>query len=336
MNSGFRPATAADEGRLIEFLARAFGAARDAPFIEPSLMRWKYWEPREDCAEPRSVVIERDGRIVAHAGLWPVTVGVGGRSERGVHMIDWASDAAAPGAGASLLQRLTKNYDFVLAIGGSEATQSVLPMFGFREVDEALTWARPIRPWRQMVRHRSRGARLPLRLVRNWWWSKTPARAIDRGWSAVEAGGEMEPLVGARERDAPFFRYLARCPAARSLTFHVEREGRRIGFFGLTIVGEQARLSGVWLEDESAGNLRAAFQLAQRAAIRHAGASEFVARGAGQASAAAAQEAGLRVRARNRVFVYRRGGGAAPLPLRFQMADDDHVFLGGPPGEFLT
>jgi len=97
--------------------------------------------------EPRGLAgaaVVRDGkerRIVAHAGVWPVTVRNGASRERGVHMIDWGRTGGA-GAGVSLLQRLTKEYDFVYSIGGSETTQSVLPRFGFRTVAEAPIWAR--------------------------------------------------------------------------------------------------------------------------------------------------------------------------------------------------
>ena len=233
MGSVFRPTSILDEAHLIEFLARVFSVGRDAPFVDPSLLRWKYWEPRADFSGARSFVMERDRRIVAHVGLWRVTVRTGAKSETGVHMIDWASDPQAPGAGVSLLQRLTKSYDFVYAIGGSEMTCSILPKFGFFTVAEALTWARPIRPWRQMFKHQSKDLRLPLRLARNIWWSRTPPAKVERGWAVVEAGasGASGLAVPASERDESFFRYLQQCPVARCLTFHIVNEGRKAGFF---------------------------------------------------------------------------------------------------------
>src|ERR1700730_17741318 len=181
MPSVFRHTTPEDEKGLIEFLIRIFAADPRDDFVNPSLLRWKYWSEREDFREPRSYVIEKDGRIVAHAGLWPVTLRTGPTIERGVHMVDWAADPTAPGVGVSLLQRLTKSFDFVYSIGGSEMTQDVLPKLGFRTVAETLTWARPIRPWKQMLHHQSKDLRLPLRLARNIWWSRSPRRVIERG-----------------------------------------------------------------------------------------------------------------------------------------------------------
>jgi hypothetical protein len=338
MRSVFRPTTVHDEAQIVEFLTRVFAAEPDAPFVNPSLLRWKYWEPRADCPDPRSFVMDRDGLIVAHVGLWPVTAPAGATRERGVQMIDWASDPQAPGAGVSLLQRLTKSYDFVYSIGGSEMTQSILPKFGFHAVAEALTWARPIRPWRQALHHQSRDLRLPLRLARNLRWSWTPARRIPHGWASVESGPDAAEGVGvlACERDASFFEYLRRCPAAPGRTFHIVHDGRIAGYFALSMAGEQARVAGLWLEDPSAENWRVAFNLAQQAALRHSLASEIVVRCASASSAAAAGPAGMRLRARTPVFLFRRGSGAEGVPLQFQLCDDDAVFLRGRLAGFLT
>jgi hypothetical protein len=276
--------------------------------------------------------MEKDGRILAHVGLWPVTTRTG---ERGIHMIDWAADPQSPGVGLSLLQRLTKTYDFVYSIGGSEMTQSILPKFGFRTVADAQTWARPIRPWRQMFHHQSKGWRLPLRLARNIWWSRAPARTVPRGWATIEPGAEgFTPL--ASERDASFFRYLAQCPTARCLTFHIVNDGRKAGCFALSVVGEQARLAGVWLENPSAANCLAAFQLAQDAALRCTAASELVLRCATEVGAAAAAQAGMRLRARTPVFLFRNGVAAEGLPLQFHLCDNDSVFWEEPDAGFLT
>ncbi|MBV8817765.1 MAG: GNAT family N-acetyltransferase, partial [Acidobacteriaceae bacterium] len=187
MSSVVRPSTVEDQPQLIEFLIRVFLVGREHPIVNPELMRWKFWQPRADWTEPRSLVIEKNGRITAHVGLWPVTLSNGSQMERGTHMIDWASDPESPGGGVSLLQRVVKSYDFVYSIGGSDMTQTILPRFGFRTIAQALTFARPIRPFRQMLQHQTRDVRLPLRFARNVWWSKVPRKiAMDR-WSYTQA-----------------------------------------------------------------------------------------------------------------------------------------------------
>ena len=252
-------------------------------------------------------------------------------------MIDWASDPQAPGAGVSLLERLTKTYDFVYSIGGSEMTLSILPKFGFRTVAEALMWARPIRPWRQMLQHQSRNLRLPLRLARNIWWSRTPARVAEHGWAAVEPDTGTEGIAAPTgERDASFFRYLQQCPTLRCLNFHIVNDGRKAGCLSLSIVREQTRIAGVWLDDPSPENWRTAFHLAQNAALRHTNTSELIARCATEGSAAAAGQAGMRLRARIPVFLFRKDSGAESLPLQYHLCDNDAVFLGGRSAGFLT
>jgi hypothetical protein len=282
--------------------------------------------------------VEREGRIIAHVGLWPITVRTEGGSERGVQMIDWAADPQAAGAGVSLLQRLTKSYDFVYSIGGSEMTQTILPKFGFRTVAKALTFARPLRPFRQILKHQTRDVLLPLRLARNIWWSKMPAYKPAREWSAVEATASDWAAVSTltHERGEGFFRYLQQCPAARFLGFRILHEGRRSGFFALSVVGEQTRVAGVLPEEPSPEHWRAALSLAQAAALRFTNTSELVARTSAEAGKVAAPQAGMRLRGQAPVFLFRRRDKEAGLPLQCQMWDDDSAFLGGSSPEFLT
>lgn len=336
MSSVLRPSTVDDEAQLVEFLARAFSATHDAPFLNRPLLRWKYWEPRPGWPEPRSLVIEKDGRIVAHAGLWPVTVRTASGAKRGVHMIDWASDPHAPGAGVSLLQRLTRCSDFVYSIGGSAMTQTILPKFGFRVCATAQTLARPIRPWRQILQHQEKDLRLPVRLVRNFWWSKSPGRELTPGWTAAaRTTEETAPEELAAGRDVSFLRYLEQCPSARLLYFDILREGRKAGFFALSVVGQQARVAGLSVSEAAPDGWRTALHLLQQAALRHTISSELVIRTASEVVAGAASQAGMRLRESMPVFLFHKGEWGAP-PLDFQMWDNDAVFLGSDRAEFLT
>lgn len=337
MSSALRPSTIDDEAQIIELLTRVFSADADAAFVNPALLRWKYWEQRDDFSGSRSFVVEKNGRIVAHVGLWPVLVQTGAHCEQGVQMIDWASDRSSPGAGFSLLQRLTKDFDFVYSIGGSAMTETLLPKFGFHVAATAITYARPIRPWRQILEHQSRNARLPLRLARNLWWSIVPGRSSAQGWEAVEAAAETNDAPAfSKERTASFFQYLERCPSVRLLRFHLLNGGKKVGFFAIALVAYQARLAGMWLDQPTQENWRIAFHVAQDVALHHTSAAEIVARTAAETSGIAATEAGLRVHSRTPVYLFRRAAGGDGLPLQFQLLDDDAVFLGGRRPEFLT
>ena len=126
MSAVIRASTIEDEPQIIELLTRVFRVGSNAAFVDPVMLRWKYNEPRGDWPGPRSFVVEKAGRIVAHVGLWPVTLRTEAGMQRGVHMIDWAAEPQTPGAGVALLQRLQQSYDFVYAIGGGEMAQTVL------------------------------------------------------------------------------------------------------------------------------------------------------------------------------------------------------------------
>ena len=150
MKSSLRPTTIDDLGKVRQFLQRAFNTGDDAPFLDPSVMAWKYWDRRDDWQGPRAYVLERDGVIVAHAGIYPLTIDM--RRVRGAQMIDWASAKESPGAGLALLQKLDAMFDFIYSIGGSEMTRKLLPAFGFVEYARQWKGARPLRPLQQIRR----------------------------------------------------------------------------------------------------------------------------------------------------------------------------------------
>ncbi|HEY3457544.1 MAG TPA: hypothetical protein VGK64_23385 [Bryobacteraceae bacterium] len=334
-SSIFRPTTEADEHRLIEFLSRAFSVDAGTAFLDPTLLRWKYWTPREDYPESRSFVLERNGVITAHAGIWPVSIGTGEGRTRGAHMIDWASDPAAPGSGASLVQKFIRQFDFLYSIGGSAMTQSVLPAFGFQRVTETWMGARPLRPLRQMLVHQAKNWKLPLRLARNTWWSLSPARLLKSSWTAVEAPiADFNPPASC-PRGRAFFRYLGQCPAIQQSLYRLLNNGQEEGWLALSLIQKQARLEGVWLHNGSPARLRSAYLAAQQAAARLGDAYEIVAEGSAGPSEAAALETGLRIARRTPVYLLQKSG--TPLmPFEFQLADNDEFFLSTGVPAFLS
>ncbi len=329
MSLQIRPTEPADEAAIIAFLARVFGTEASAPFLSPALMRWKYWLPREDFDGPRAYLSERDRRIVAHVGLWPITIHEARGTRRGVHMIDWGADPAAPGAGVALMQFAAREFDFVFSIGGTGDTQRILPRLGFQVVAEAVTFARPLRPWRQAWRHQSRDWRLPARTLRNFWWSVSPFSVAPHGCEAAELDADTagELRLSAQNRDAGFFRFLSRCPCARSLTFRLNHGGRDKGLLLLLADGEQARIGGLWLDSPGTDDWQSALQLARDTAVRHTSASELVYRTSAAECQAAALAAGLRIRARDPLFFLGKGGAAGLVLPEANLADDDAAFL---------
>jgi len=341
----FRASTQADLPNISELLISAFDAPPAAPFLEPALLRWKYWDPREDWAGPRSYVLESRGRIVAHAGIWPVEFSLNGRHFRGVHMIDWASAKDVPGGGLALVQKLAALFDFIFAIGGSDSTRKALPAYGFAEIGRTWIAARPLRPVQQALTHQSRNWKLPVRLLRNAYWSLAPRVEAARGWTASEITAEQ---AESRLLDSPsdavfsprtigFFQYLLRCPAMRFRLYQIAREGQVQGHFVLGVSRGQARLAHLAMCDGGEEALRSAYTLADQIARRLAGANEMIIRGSEGLASKAILKAGFRCLGGAPVYL-RSGktGFTFPKDFQFQLAENDEAFLDSGEFSYLT
>lgn len=318
MSPQFRPTTPDDALQLKILAACAFDSRAPLAFVDRSMLQWKFWSPRPDFDRPRSYVVESQGRIVAHAGLWPVTVD----QRAGVHLIDWMAAPDEPGAGVFLHQHLAEQFDFQLSIGGAQMALDILPALGFTPIGTAWSWARPLRPLRQIRHHQQRNWRLAPRYLRNLWWSRSPRRPPDdaRACALVERCSNSE-------RSAAFFDYLRGCPGTRVLTFTISDAAGPIGEFALAVVALQARIAGIWLRQPTVGNWTRALECAQRAALVHTDACEIVFRAASDASRQAAPRAGMHLVGTEQVCTRGRDGAAVHPSVDFQLCDNDAVFL---------
>ncbi len=337
MKSSLRPTSIDDLEMVRQFLQRAFNANQNASFLDNSVMAWKYWDRRDDWEGPRAYVLERNGVITAHAGIYPLTFGAG--EARGVQMIDWASAKESPGLRLSLfLQKLDAMFDFIYSIGGSEMTLKVLPAFGFVEYARQWNAARPLRPLRQILTHQQRNWKLAPRLVRNFLWTlpKPTDTHLHAGWKSEEIGpAEVSDKLCSHSvadacfsrRSPAFFEYLLRCPAARVRLYRIRDESGPQGHFAIGVLRGQARLAGVWLRDPGREAWQAAFTLARQAARRIQGACEIVAAGTEGPSEREAAMSGLRIVGHTPVYLLNRKGKLAmPLDFQFQLCEDDAVF----------
>jgi len=318
MKSSLRPTTPDDLGPIRQILRRAFNAGEDAPFLDPAVMRWKYWDRRDDWDSPRAWVLERDGVITAHVGLWPMSFG----ALRGVQMIDWASSRESPGAGLAVVQKLDAMFDFIYSIGGSEMTCRILPALGFREWGRQWRAARPLRPLRQIMSHQHRNWKLAARLFRNTGWSmgRSSEGAADE-IGPGEFAGSIDRL--AAPRDPGFFEYLLRCPAMKTRLCRITD-----GHFVIGVLRGQARMGGIWLRDANRDAWRAAYAIAQQTAAQMNDAIEIVAAGTEGPSADAATISGLRTVRHVPIYLLNREGKLdLPPDFQFQLCDDDTFFL---------
>jgi hypothetical protein len=337
MKSYLRPASIEDMSNVCDLLCRAHHTSRNAPFLDPSLMAWKYWDRRDDWEEPRSYVLETDGVIVAHAGIYPLSFD--GGEVRGAHLIDWASAKESPGAGFALLQKLGTIFDFLYAIGGTRIARQVLPAAGFQEYASQWKGARPIRPLQQILNHQERNWKLPARLVRNflWAWRKSPDDVINEGWKSEEISpGEISQEFYSQSmgdscfspRSPGFFEYLLRCPVMRIKLHGIQNKYGIQGHFAIGVLRGQARVAGVWLREPNPETWKAAFSLAQEAASRLEDACEILVAGTVGPSEQAAIRSGLRIIEHTPVYMLNKKGKLAlPPDFQFQLSDRDGLFL---------
>ena len=336
MSSIFRPTAPGDQPQITRLLTQAFGASPQSTLLDPRVMQWKYWEPRADWPHPRGYVMERDGQLLAHAAIWPVEFPQTGI--RGVQMIDWAATRDNPGAGISLVGRLTRMFDFMYSIGGSPTARKLFPSYGFTEVTRTWMAARPLRPFRQALTHQSRNWKLAPRLVRNWWRAHSTSAPTGE-WAAAPLAPSQICTAAPNffPRSPAFFDYLSRCPVASPQLYSLSRSCRPEGHFVLTLIRGQARLAGLWLREPSDESWCAAYAVALQTARRIPGAYEFAAKGSDGASLRAALHAGLRFAGTDPVFLLDKQRVFPSVPdFQFQLIDDDGAILDIGRSDYVT
>ena len=323
----FRATTPDDRSQLSDLLAEAFDIRSTAgSLLNPAMLAWKYWDARGDWTEPRSYALEREGRLIAHAGIWPM-VFHGENPIRGVQMIDWCAAKDCPGVGLSLVQKLAARFDFMYSIGGSDMTSKVLPAFGFVEATQVWTGGRPLRPLRQMLTHQTANWKLAPRLVRNWAWANSPSARGVNGWKTVALRPSDIP-ADSTLRPGAFFDYILRCPSISYELLGIANEKDIQGHFVIGLLRGQARVAGVWLRNPSEEYWRFAYTLAQQTARRLTGANEIVARGSVGISGQAVTEAGFKIIKQTPVYLLNKNGRLTlPADFQFQLCDDDTAFL---------
>jgi hypothetical protein len=274
MSSGLelRAALPDDRDALAAFLSEIFHQPASAFFIRPEVLDWKYFQPRSDWEHPRSWIIKSEGRIVAHAGVWPLRI----PSSRGIvdclHAIDWAAAPEFAGAGALLYRNLTRRVPVMLALGGTHHAQKVLPSLGFSPIGEADVYARSVRPWNQFRERPQRSARAVARLVRRTVRSFA-SRASHRGWSAatVKAFSEadLEAVSGTSggrvaflEPSAAMLNFVLACPGGNCRGFILSSDGKRAGYLILSRPDGQVRVADLRIRSQEPQDWAAAYSVA--------------------------------------------------------------------------
>lgn len=353
MPSGLVLTEPEDLPELTEFLRGVFQASSDAPFVQPEMMRWKYFSPRPDWNGSRSYVLRSEGRIFAHGCVAPVAFRLP-RSAEGparlvssMRVIDWAGGRQAPAAGVRIMRQLAQLTDTVLAVGGSPDAVRVFPKIGFRHCGNVAVFARVVRPWRQF---RSdpypRGWKAPLRLARSTLFSLARLPGAPVGWTCEAVGAFDDSIRPALDFDPAGFtttarspellNYMLACPGAAFSGFLIRQADRVRGYFLLSHVAGQTRIAEVRLDSQRADDWQAGFALATRQAAADPATCEILAVASTRQGIQSLRRNGYRLCRHDPVFLLdpgRRLEGVPELNLDLLVGDESYLHVPAYPFE---
>ena len=241
MTSQFRDTSPQDAPDVAAFLQRIFDIDPSLPLIAPCHLHWKCWEERSDWSGSRGYVMTKNGVIVAHGTIVPLS-GVSGQQHlKMVNVIDWAADPKSIGSGAIFMRQIAKLVDAVLIVDGSEMAQKVLPALGFKTHSYVTKFVRPLRPTKRLTGQKL-SVRLAAQVTRSLLWSLQAPPARVRGWTASRIAPEQlvsQPMRWPRaqegttvvERSADIVAYLLKCPVTPIELYSVARNGSKSRLF---------------------------------------------------------------------------------------------------------
>lgn len=260
---------------LATFLVRVYKFESSDFHFDPRMLEWKYFHPRSGWQGSRSYLMVRDEKIVAHAGVCPISFRLPtGQIVTSLTVMDWAADSSIPGIGVMLFRKIMKmartSFEICSPVG-----REVLPHLGFHTVGEAFSYAGWLRPWREF-RVRPREPRSVLRLLHGWM-HPVSTRRRNGGWEflpVAEFDDSLQPILCGEKRTWTFcqrtvadLNYLLQCPCLEMRGFVLQREGRLIGYFILGKSGWEARVLDLVVDSEDEIDWEYAYSAATSAAL---------------------------------------------------------------------
>lgn len=252
-----RPTTLDEIEAVSRYLTEHFHTPAEAEFAQPDVLRWKYFEPRDDRQVPRSLVAYENGVLVGHGGMchgWFHRGGAPGWKVSVMHGIDWVSQTDRPSTGAFLMMRGHSYSETQYALNYNESARRVIERAGYVLVDTIPVYqkvlrlgfrlqapgslpraiAQTVRDAARAARHRSQRPTVNLRLR-----------------SVTTFGAEVEDVLARApsgliftSRQPAWLNHALRYPRSRLTGWLIEEESKRRGFALLNLVARPALRMG--------------------------------------------------------------------------------------------
>jgi hypothetical protein len=326
---------------------KSFRADPTLNSFRPEVIYWKYFADHPEWTSPRSLAVKEDGQIVAHGGVWPVSLVTPKTEVKAIHLIDWTASRSAVGAGVYLLKKLVGLADMLLTIGGSQDTRNLLPKLGYKRCGELRRYARVVRPWLQFRTTPGKNWKTPIKFLRNSARALKGIPSVPKGWQASKVtsftgsidGGAIGQTTSSTSplRTAAGLNYLLGCPAARFSGFLVSQAQQLRGYFLLTRVGRQVRIVDIRMNSEDRESWQAICALATHTAAEDPETCEIVAASSIDATGEAWLRAGFVHRRTDQILCYDpRNLVSSGPPLDLNLADGDACILSAPTSPYLS
>lgn len=315
------------------------------PDTRPETQRWKYWQERADWPGSRSFLLTDDGEPVAHGAIVPGELAWRTGRARIVHLVDWAANPRVSGVGVVLMKRIAQLADGLLAVGVSALGRQILPHVGFKSVGAATGYVRTIRPGR-ILGSGSYSSRTLARFARSVvWTARAPARERDTFRVRRITSDTLRDLLAVLptpvgdlavfRRSEESLRYALACPLVPTEIHALERSGRVLGYFVLTLAGRQARLVDCWMDTAEPADWCSLILCAVQRAGQHPQVAELATWASDPLLLGCLSQSGFHPRITQAVLLMMRPGlPPPPATLRVQMLDSDAAYLYRP-GEGL-
>jgi hypothetical protein len=331
--------TEAEVDEVSRFLRSIFGDAGDGVNFRPDVVRWKSLEPNSLWPGSRGYVVRSEGKIVAHGCAMPARFLLKDRQLTNSCIIDWTADKAFPGTGVMIFRHIGQLTDGLMAVGGSDDSQKVLPRLGFKRRQEFSNYARVQKPLAAFLSTSDISARGIARFGRDIVRRVKPAGSSANGWSLRTVDhfdATVEPVLPKPGvvseivcfRDAALLNYFLKCPAGRMEGLLFYNQGQLAGYGIVAYIRDECRLAEIWIDSPRENDWTAAFLLAMDHAAGASGVTRTVLGVSAKIPQLAAQAAGAYLCGRQPIYI-KEPKSLLPetLDLSLGMLDTDAFYL---------